>query len=331
MNRFGLVLAAAAALCGCSARDVVVIYSPHGQEVLGDYEKLFEAAYPGVDVQWIDMGSEEAFARVRAERSRPAGDVWWGAPSTLFHQAALDGLLEAYRPTWAEHILPEYRDPEDRWYATFLSPLAIMFNTRGNTRETAPHSWDELLDPKWAGRITLRKPLPSGTMRTFISAMIARAPDEAAGIAWLKRLHAATESYPENPILLFDHLKKQEGLISVWLMPDIVLQRERNGFPFDFFLPPQTPVITEGIAILRGAPHAERARQFYEFVTTKEAMAHQAKAYGKPPARNDLEAATLPPWLAQLQIDAMPIDWERFAGMQKAWCARWEKEVYDTR
>lgn len=323
-----LMLLLALGLAGCSSREVLVVYSPHGQEMLGDYEKLFEAAHPGVDVQWMDMGSEETFARIRAERGRPAGDVWWGAPSTMFRLAAQEGLLEPYQPTWAECVKPEYRDPKQQWYATFLSPLAIMFNTRGNTRDSVPHAWDDLLDPKWTGRITIRKPPPSGTMRTFLDAMIVRAPDENAGLAWLKRLHAATENYPESPALLFDHLKKQEGLISVWLMPDIVLQRERNGFPFDFYLPAQTPVIAEGIAIIKNAPHPAWARKFYEFVTTKEALAHQAKAYGKPPARTDLDPATLPAWLTQLAVDPMPMDWERLGAREKAWCARWEREVY---
>ena len=47
-----------------------------------------EEAHPGVDVRWLDMGSKEVLSRVRAERSRPAADVWWGAPSTMFAQAA---------------------------------------------------------------------------------------------------------------------------------------------------------------------------------------------------------------------------------------------------
>jgi len=84
----------------------------------------------------------------------------------------------------------------------------------------------------------------------------------------LKRLDGATESYPESPQFLFDHIKRQEDLISVWLLPDIVLQREHNGFPFEGVLPAQTPVLTEGVAIIKDAPHPEWAKPFYEFVTT---------------------------------------------------------------
>jgi len=313
---------------GCAPREVVVVYSPHGAEVLGDYEKLFEAAYPGVDVQALDMGSQEVYSRVRAEQGRPAGDVWWGSPSTMFTQAAREGLLETYRPSWAEQLDPAYKDANGLWHATYVSPLAILFNTRGHNAADVPQTWDALLDRAWQGRITLRKPLPSGTMRTFICAMIARAANEDAGIAWLKRLHASTVDYPESPSLLYDHLKKNPDYISVWLQPDIVMQRERNGFPFDYVLPPNTPVLTDGIAIIKGAPHPEWAKKFYEFVTTKEALAHQAQAYAKVPARNDIDAASLPDWMRAQSIDAMEIDWARFAANEKAWCSRWEQEVY---
>jgi len=326
----GLLLIMLLTLIGCSSKEVVVVYSPHGPEMLGDAEKQFEAAYPGVDLQWLDMGSQEVYNRVNAERTRPAGDVWWGGPSTLFVKAAASGLLAPYEPAWSDAIPKEFRDPEHRWYGTYRSPLAIMFNNRRYTKDTAPRSWDDLLLPRWHGKITLRKPSASGTMRVFLGAMILRAPAEDAGIAWLKHLHEATESYPESPQFLFDHIKKNEELVSVWLMADVVLQRERNGYPFDGVVPHGTPVLTEGIAIINGAPHPEWAKRFYDFVTSADAAVRHAHAYAKMPARNDIDPGALPAWMRE-PIDAMPIDWALFSQREQAWCDRWEREVYQPR
>ncbi len=315
------------AIMGCSSPQTVVIYSPHGPEMLKDAEAMFEAAYPGVDLQWLDMGSQEVYNRVSAERGRSAGDVWWGGPSTMFMKAADEGLLEPYRPTWANALDTAFKDPNDRWYGTYRSPLAIVFNNRRYTKATAPQTWDALLDPAWRGKITLRKPSASGTMRVFLGAMVLRQPDEDAGFRWLKRLDEATESYPESPQFLFDHMKKNDELVTVWIMPDAVLQRERNGYPFDYVLPPGTPVLTEGIGIIKGAPHPEWARRFYEFVTTPQALAQQAHAYAKMPARSDVDPAALPAWMRD-PIDAMVIDWASFAQKEQGWCDRWENEVY---
>ena len=317
-------------LASCSSKEVVVVYSPHGPEMLGDAEKQFETAYPGVDLQWLDMGSQEVYSRVSAERNRPVCDVWWGGPSTLFMKAADSGLLEPYKPTWAEAVPKELRDSEDRWYGTYRSPLAIMFNNRRYTKDTAPRTWDDLLLPQWHRKVTLRKPSASGTIRTFLGAMILRAPNEDAGIAWLKRLNDATESYPESPQFLFDHIKRNEDLVSVWLMADIVLQRERNGYPFDGVIPPGTPVLTEGIALIKGAPHPDWAKRFYEFVTSADAMIRHSHAYAKMPARTDMDPNALPAWMRE-PIDAMQIDWPLFSKKEQEWCDRWEREVYQPR
>ncbi len=315
-------------LAGCSApRDTVVIYSPHGPEVLGDYEARFEAAYPEVDVQVLDMGAQDVYARVKAESARPQGDIWWGAPLSMFIQAASDGLLDSYRPTWANAVDADCRDPEDRWYAIFRSPLAILFNNTVYTKQTAPQTWDELIEPKWQGKLTLRKPMSSGTLRTFLYAMIMRQPSVDAGLEWLRKLHAHTESYEESPQFLFDHIKRRGELVTVWLAPDVTLQRERNQYPFDCIVPPGAPSILEGIAILKGAPHPDWARKFYEFVTSPESLAHQAHAYAKIPVRKDLDPATLPP-AASLPLEPMQIDWNAFAAHEQEWCERWVKEVY---
>lgn len=315
-------------MAGCSSKQTIVVYSPHGPDVLRDYEEKFEAKYPNVDVQWLDLGSEDVYKRVRSEERRPVADIWWGGPQTMFMQAAEENLLGAYKPSWANAVPAEDHDGADRWYGVYRSPLCIMFNSNEYTRDQVPHTWDELLDPKWNQKITLRMPLPSGTMHTFIGAMILRQKDEEAGLEWLKKLDAATESYMPSPQALFDHIKRQPELISVWLMPDVPLQRERNGFPLDYYVPPQTPVIMEGIAIINNAPHRDLAEKFYEFVTSPDALAQQAKAYWKVPLRTDLDPATLPDWISAQKIDAMKIDWHNFAAHEQQWMADWEKEVH---
>jgi len=332
MRARGLLAIVALALAGCSSggpENVVVVYSPHGSDVLSDYEQRFEAKYPECDVQCLDMGSKDVYSRVRASQARPTCDVWWGAPSTLFTQAASEGLLAPYRPPSAEYLAPEYKDPEGRWHATYVSPIAILFNDREYTATEVPQTWEALLDEAWDGKIALRKPPPSGTMRTFICAMIDSAESEDAGVAWLQALHASTAEYPENPSLLYDHIKRNPERISVWIQPDIVMQRDLNGFPFGYVIPPDTPVLTDGIALVKGAPHEDWAKKFIDFVTTPEELVHQAEAYAKMPARSDIPKADLPEWMRTVEIDAMPIDWGRFAEMEDTWMARWEEEVYD--
>src|SRR5215472_16655993 len=90
----------AALLSGCrrDARTPLVLYSPHGRDLLGLVEKEFEAAHPEIDVRWLDMGSQEAYDRLRSEKANPQADVWYGGPDTTFARSAKEGLLQAYKP-----------------------------------------------------------------------------------------------------------------------------------------------------------------------------------------------------------------------------------------
>ena len=103
----------ALAACSGDGRTVLTIYSPHGKDLLEYYEKGFEAAHPTVDVQWVDMGSQEVLDRLRAEKANPQADLWFGAPSESFERAAKEGLLEPYTPTWADKVPAEAKERED--------------------------------------------------------------------------------------------------------------------------------------------------------------------------------------------------------------------------
>ncbi len=80
MKRTFIIALCAFVLGGCASDDrtPLVVYSPHGKEMLTEYESLFEAAHPEVNVQWIDMGGQDAYDRIRTEKANPAASIWWG-------------------------------------------------------------------------------------------------------------------------------------------------------------------------------------------------------------------------------------------------------------
>jgi len=321
-------------LAGCSHSDRIplVVYSPHGKDMLEDFEKKFEDANPNVDVLWLDMGSQDAYDRIRTEKANPQADVWWGAPSTIFMRAAKEGLLAPYRPSWAEHVAQESRGVNDTWYGTFITPEVIAFNTRLLTNDTAPKDWEELLDPKWKGRIVLRYPLASGTLRIIFSAMIASAVtkygSEEKGFQWLRRLDSNTKSYTSDPTQMYLKLAREEATISIWNMPDIVLQSKINNYPFGYNFPASgTVLLTDGIAIVEGAKHLEMAKKFYEFVTNEESLLLQADKYYRIPARNDIQKEKLPAWITSTTYTSMPVDWGLVSHHESEWMKKWDEEI----
>ena len=309
--------------------DKIVVYSPHGKDILAQFEKLFEEKY-GIDVEWLDMGSQEVLDRVRSEKNNPQADVWWGAPSTSFDQAKGEELLEPYEPSYSGTLEAGFHDQDWYWTGTSQTPEVIMYNSKLLKKEEAPKDWDDLLDPKWKDKVIIRYPLASGTMRTIFSAMIYRdykdSQDPTKGYEWLKKLDANTKEYSANPEMMYNKVAKGEGTVTVWGMPDVAMLKEQKNYPFEFIIPESgTPVLTEGIAIVKNAPHPKAAKAFYEFVNTPEAAKILAEEHYRIPTRNDV--TDLPDWIKETEIKEMDIDWDVFQSKSDEWMKYWDENI----
>ena len=308
----------------------LLIYTPHGQVQLKDFIARYKQLHPDVDVQFLDMGSREILERIRAERNRPQADLWWGAAHTTFQTAAEENLLATYRPSWGDKVPASSRDPQDRWYGIYETPQVIVYNSDAITAAEAPRDWDDVLDPRWRDKILIRNPNPSDSMRAIFGAMIWRSYRESGspekGYDWLRRLDANVHEYTADGTLLIQKLARREGLLSLWNLPDVWLYKQK-GLPVAYVIPASgTPVISDGIAVVQGAPHEGEARRFYEFATTPENLTLAAQAYYRIPVRTDIDRSALPPWMNE-PFTRMPLDWDLLRKEGGEWLRYWDTNI----
>jgi iron(III) transport system substrate-binding protein len=319
--------------CSSGGRTPLVIYSPHGRDLLSLFEQRYEQLHPDIDVRWLDMGSQEVYDRVSSERANPQADVWFGGPATIFARAAADSLLAPFRPTWAEHIAPRQQGAGNLYFSAYETPAVIVYANQALTAAQAPHDWDDLLDPKWKGKILIRDPGASGTMRAVWGMIIERGQkqtgDTAAGFSWLRRLDAQTKEYVLNSTLLDQKIVRQEGLITIWDLPDIQINI-RDGLQLGYVFPTSgTPVIEDAIAVVRHARHEAAAHAFIEWVGSVEAQLLAAREVYRLPARQDLPADSLPPWVRDVghQMKVADVDWDMLAQHGAEWMRYWDENI----
>ncbi|HEY0511820.1 MAG TPA: extracellular solute-binding protein [Thermoanaerobaculia bacterium] len=327
-----LAVALLGASCG-DGRIPLVVYSPHGRDLLTLMEKSFEAKHPNIDVRWLDMGSQEVYDRVRSEAANPQSDVWYGGPQTIFSRGAAEGLLAPYRPTWAGAVPAASRAPGDLYFGTYRTAPVLVYNSKGVKPEEAPADWDDLLDPRWKGKILIRDPLASGTMRTLFGMILARSVKETGsperGWEWLRRFDAQTKEYVQNPALMMEKLNRQEGLITVWELTDMLWQAKR-GAPLGYrFARSGTPVIDDSIGLVKGARHPAEAKAFIEYVGSVEGQQLAAREAFRLPARTDLEPDQLPQWARDVLRELKPadVDWSLIARNGQEWMTTWDRTV----
>jgi iron(III) transport system substrate-binding protein len=322
--------------CSTDSRTPVVLYSPHGRDQLTLLERAFEHRRPDIDVRWLDMGSQEILDRLRFERVNPQADVWFGGPSSIFDQGIRDSLLVSYRPKWADRVDPRAVGRNDLYFPVYRTPAVIAFNSRAVSRAEAPRDWDEILEPKWNNKVLIRDPMASGTMRAIWGLILVRSlrqtGDTAQGMAWLRRLDGQTKTYTINPALLYEKLARQEGLVSLWDLQDILISAAK-GMPLGYVFPRSgTVVIHDAIGLVQGSRHPEAARAFIDFVGGKEAQLLAAREVFRLPARSDLATDSVPFWVTEVEREMIvsDMDWGLLSAHGQEWMRYWDQHVRGT-
>jgi iron(III) transport system substrate-binding protein len=206
----------------------------------------------------------------------------------------------------------EARDAKGAWFGTYLTPEVIAYNTNAVTAAEAPKDWDDVLDPKWKGKVLIRDPIASGSMRAIFGAILARSVartgSTAEGWEWLRRLDANTKEYVLNPALLYQKLGREEGTITLYNMPDIATLLQRTRTPVGYVIPASgTPLLVDAIALVKGAKHPELAKEFYEYVSTPAALAIAAEKFVRIPARTDVSVDSLPELVKRARTEVKPM------------------------
>jgi len=298
--------------CTPDNRTPIVLYSPHGRDQLVLLEKAFERKRPDIDVRWLDMGSQEILDRLRFERVNPQADVWFGGPSAIFHRGIRDSLLAPYRPVWADRVDARAVGPGDLYFPVYRTPAVIAFNSRAVSRAEAPRDWDEVLEPKWKNKVLIRDPMASGTMRAIWGLILVRSTI--------------------SPALLYEKLARQEGLVSLWDLQDILISAAK-GMPLGYVFPRSgTVVIEDAIGLVQGSRQPQAARAFIDYVGSKEAQLLAAREVFRLPARSDLATDSVPFWVTEVEREMIvaDMDWGLLSAQGAEWMRYWDQHVRGT-
>jgi len=230
-------------------------------------------------------------------------------------------------------VPPECRAANNLYFCLYRTAPVLVYNKDAVAAAAAPRDWDDLVRPQWTGKILVRDPLASGTMRTFFGMILARSVQETGsperGFGWLRRLDAQTREYVQNPALLFTKLTRREGLITVWELTDMFWQQQR-GVPIAYNFPSSgTPVIADAVGVVAHAKHPQQAAAFVDWLGTIEAQRLAAEKAYRLPARTDLPREQLPQWAQDVLAQMKPASYDRslVAAHGAEWMERWDREI----
>lgn len=312
----------------------ILIYTPHGPGMVKLVKTEFEKQYPGFEIDWLYLGAGKIFDRLKSEKSAPKADIVWGGPHYLFINAAEAGLLAPYRPSWHKSINASFHDSEHRWYGDMQTPLSITYNTQVLPKAKKVRDWDDLTDSRLLGRIIVRYPPASGTMRTIYAVLIdrqlRRGKTLKQAFQWLQKMEDNTRTYASHSQVMFHKLGQGLFWISLWNIPEVGT-RKTQGYPIDYVFPKSgVPVLLDAIALVNKPQIPDHVKKFYEVATSKKMVeALAAKPHFRIPTRTDVAPETSPKYLKDPRFRVMDVNWSRVAKESDGWIGRWEKEIAD--
>ena len=228
----------------------------------------------GVDVRFLRGSTGELVARVIAERGAPQADVLLGGSSSLHIAVAEAGALASYVSPAAATVPASARDADGYWTGFYLTALGIGVNearfAQRYGERPLPASWEDLLDPAFAGEIVITDPVASSTAYLFVQAQLQRLGwDE--GWAYLEALAPLVGQFPSSGGAPPQLVGTGEYTLGVAFVHALSRYRQQ-GFPVSLVVPPDTAGEVGAVSLIAGGPNADNARRFIDFVLSAEAQ-----------------------------------------------------------
>jgi iron(III) transport system substrate-binding protein len=277
------------ATAGQKGDNTVTVYSVSGPEVTDPILNEFKAKHPEIKVNKIGLpGTGEAFARVRAEKDRPLGDVIWGGSSELY-SANADLITPVELPNDAATVA---KDPNHIWHATDLLFQAIAVNTdKFPDAAKYPKTFEDLAKPDFSGGdIAFATPKSSGTSYSLLTTMVTLHDWDYVN-RFVKNARML-----DGSTAMFNMVKDGEVGTS-FINEDLGAKWLAAGVKIKLIYPEDGVSSQTGSAgIIKGATHEAAAKTFVDFLMSKEAQQIMVDQVQRRSSRNDVSAPKgLPP------------------------------------
>jgi iron(III) transport system substrate-binding protein len=155
--------------------------------------------------------------------------------------------------------------------------FAPGINTRLVPMAQAPKTYDDLLDPRWKGKIAWNPGSVAGALGFVGNILLSRG--DARGMAYLRALSQQRIVNVEmSSRAILDQVIAGEYPLGLMMFNHHTVISAQKGAPTDWLVMEPVPVALDAAGILKDAPHPNAARLLVEFLTSEEGQTILQKA-----------------------------------------------------
>jgi len=268
---------------GAKTDGEVVLYSSLNNEQIVTLIDAFKKKYPFIKPSFYRGTSERVLQRAstEAKAGRFAVDVATAAGFQL-QLMKESGLTQKYVPPEAAFYNDGFKDPDGHWVSVHSLLNSMAYNTQFVKPGEAPKKYEDLLAPRWKGRlgvniqdpewyVNLQRRWGKEKARNFLKALAVQQPGVRDGHNITAQLLAAGE---------FNAVSNTYAHIAARI--------KNQGGPVQYVF--DEPVITyvHPIALMKSAPHPSAGKLLIAFILSAEGQ-RMLREQGRVPSHRDID------------------------------------------
>jgi len=227
--------------------------------------KRFEQLYPFIKTEMLRLGGRELVTKILMEANTRVfrADVIESV-SIDGHILKKKGLLEKYISPEASAYPTSVKDPDGTWTSFFINTHVLVHNTNMVKKDEVPRTYEELINPKWKGKIVIR----DDDFPTF--GMMLRVMGKEKGLNFMRRLAAQGVELRSGSTLAIQDISAGAAPLGMNLYGTRVEELKKKQAPIDWMPMEFVIVSIEPLSVAAKAPNPNAARLFVDFLLSKE-------------------------------------------------------------
>ena len=256
-------------VCDAGAKEGKVVYWNNLAKPDDVIEK-FNEAYPDIEVQSTTMRPDDNAQRVLVEQAAGRGisaDVVYGGLD-VFGSVIKAGLIDD-TIDWSTLGVPKDIVTDSDMVRLYRTGGGLTYNTDKVKPEELPNTWDELLDPKWAGKVIVD---PRG--RPFDQLSLEWGEQRA--LDYVRRLKEIVKPIViEGGTAGLVAVAGGQGLFTTGGRSGETDEQKAKGAPLEIKYLDVVPTLDSYHGVIKGAKHPNAARCLVAWMATAGAESHR--------------------------------------------------------
>lgn len=272
---------------GADEQKTIRLYTSVPIKIVHKIKREYEKQYGNIQLDVRREGTAAIMKRIREEAASGEvnADVIWLADFSNAEDLKQSELLQKYQSPENKYIFSLFKDPQGYYAGSRLLNMVLAYNT--NYVKKVPTSYNDLLEPKWRGRVGIVNPETSGSSFYTISSLML---EQQHGQQFFIQLSKNDVQIIDNNSTLTEKIAAGELYMGITIDFAIRnLKSKHPDLPVSYVYPKKgTVVIASPIALAKQSKEPEKSKQFIDWVLSSKGQTLMSEKFGIVPVREDV-------------------------------------------